>query len=215
MDESGLTCNKIGVSYTAFRMQSRGCDAQRGACLRNQVGDFFDVRGRSSATRPGARSHAPAGGVRVAARQQVPPLGAVPRHGRRGRHRGRGLCGHAGAQAPDPRPPKSLLALTMHDARRPQATPGAANWRLMLESAQTHSTVVTLNIRADDIVWTQNVCVCERAGPVRVRMPHATVQPLRRDLRGDCKQVRAERSRRADHGARAASRFCAPCAALG
>lgn len=194
-------------------MQSRGCDAQRGACLRNQVGDFFDVRGRSSATRTEARSH----GSRRRRSRRCATTGAATwcSASPRTASSASGLrtlrqCGCAGARSS--RANVCLLALTTRDARGPQATPGAANWRLMLESAQTHSTVVTLNIRADDIVWTQNVCV--RARPARAPTPHATTQPLGRDLRGDCEQVRAERGRRADHGAQAAPRFGAPCATL-
>ena len=36
----GLTCNKIGVSYTAFRNQANKCNAVAGSCLANQLNDL-------------------------------------------------------------------------------------------------------------------------------------------------------------------------------
>jgi len=36
----GLTCNKIGVSYEAFRHESGKCENSPGSCLRNQLEDF-------------------------------------------------------------------------------------------------------------------------------------------------------------------------------
>jgi type IV pilus biogenesis protein CpaD/CtpE len=39
-DFSGLTCNKIGVSFTAFRYQPSGCGNWPQACLANQLDDY-------------------------------------------------------------------------------------------------------------------------------------------------------------------------------
>jgi hypothetical protein len=37
VDASGLTCDRIGVSYTAFRSQSNRCRGRVGDCLNNQI----------------------------------------------------------------------------------------------------------------------------------------------------------------------------------
>eukprot|EP01080_Neovahlkampfia_damariscottae_P003731 gene3731-6619_t len=40
VDKTGFTCNKIGVSYSAFRNQANQCGASPNDCLHNQVEDF-------------------------------------------------------------------------------------------------------------------------------------------------------------------------------
>ncbi|XP_028409635.1 hapless 2-like [Dendronephthya gigantea] len=61
MKNSMESCNKIGVSFTAFRMQGAGMDGQdfgclqrMGWCLHNQVKDYFeiDVKNREKGKRP-------------------------------------------------------------------------------------------------------------------------------------------------------------------
>jgi len=39
---SGLTCDKIGVSYTAFATQANMCDIAAGSCLANQLDDYHE-----------------------------------------------------------------------------------------------------------------------------------------------------------------------------
>lgn len=39
VDKSGMTCNKIGVSYTAFRDQGNACGSLPMSCLQNQIED--------------------------------------------------------------------------------------------------------------------------------------------------------------------------------
>lgn len=41
-DLSGRTCDKIGVSYTAFRYQPEGCHRPAGSCLFEQLDDFHN-----------------------------------------------------------------------------------------------------------------------------------------------------------------------------
>ncbi|KYR02826.1 hypothetical protein DLAC_00292 [Tieghemostelium lacteum] len=41
-DKTGLTCNKIGVSYSAFQNQPNRCQAEFKSCLRNQLKDYFE-----------------------------------------------------------------------------------------------------------------------------------------------------------------------------
>lgn len=40
VDPTGFSCNKIGVSYSAFRNQPNGCGSQTMACLQNQIEDY-------------------------------------------------------------------------------------------------------------------------------------------------------------------------------
>ncbi|KAM9971542.1 hypothetical protein ACTFIW_011523 [Dictyostelium discoideum] len=42
-DLSGLTCNKIGVSYSAFQNQPNKCAALFGSCLQNQISDYYNA----------------------------------------------------------------------------------------------------------------------------------------------------------------------------
>ncbi|KAM9951821.1 hypothetical protein ACTFIT_002506 [Dictyostelium discoideum] len=42
-DLSGLTCNKIGVSYSAFQNQPNKCAALFGSCLQNQIADYYNA----------------------------------------------------------------------------------------------------------------------------------------------------------------------------
>ena len=39
----GLTCNKIGVSFEAFRTEYGACSNEPGSCLRNQLDDYYKV----------------------------------------------------------------------------------------------------------------------------------------------------------------------------
>ncbi|KYQ89328.1 hypothetical protein DLAC_09989 [Tieghemostelium lacteum] len=41
-DKSGLSCNKIGVSYSAFQNQPKRCQSELSSCLRNQLKDYFE-----------------------------------------------------------------------------------------------------------------------------------------------------------------------------
>jgi hypothetical protein len=43
VDNSGLSCNKIGTSYTAFRNQPNRCEVEQNSCLKNQIIDFHKV----------------------------------------------------------------------------------------------------------------------------------------------------------------------------
>jgi hypothetical protein len=43
VDKTGLTCNKIGVGYSAFRNQPNSCGASPESCLQNQIEDFHKV----------------------------------------------------------------------------------------------------------------------------------------------------------------------------
>jgi hypothetical protein len=43
VDFSGLTCNKIGVSYEGFYSESRACEKKPESCLHNQIEDFYQV----------------------------------------------------------------------------------------------------------------------------------------------------------------------------
>ena len=43
VDKTGLTCNKIGVGYSAFRNQPNQCGASPQDCLHNQVEDYHNV----------------------------------------------------------------------------------------------------------------------------------------------------------------------------
>ncbi len=42
VDLTGLTCNKIGVSFYAFQTESDKCKMQVGDCLRNQILDYYN-----------------------------------------------------------------------------------------------------------------------------------------------------------------------------
>eukprot|EP00929_Paragymnodinium_shiwhaense_P071397 TRINITY_DN36301_c0_g1_i1.p1 TRINITY_DN36301_c0_g1~~TRINITY_DN36301_c0_g1_i1.p1 ORF type:complete len:655 (+),score=112.87 TRINITY_DN36301_c0_g1_i1:63-2027(+) len=42
VDLDGLTCNKVGVSYTAFKRQSEKCESRAQTCLANQLDDFHE-----------------------------------------------------------------------------------------------------------------------------------------------------------------------------
>ncbi|KAL3681912.1 hypothetical protein R1sor_024868 [Riccia sorocarpa] len=52
--EDGRECDKIGVSYTAFRYQTDGCDRRSQTCLANQLADFKneDMQRRKDGLRP-------------------------------------------------------------------------------------------------------------------------------------------------------------------
>jgi len=52
---TGSECNKIGVGYEAFSMQSRACERVFRSCLGNQLHDFYEVRTLS--TLCGVRPH--------------------------------------------------------------------------------------------------------------------------------------------------------------
>ncbi len=43
VDLSGLTCNKIGVSYEGFYSDSNACAKKPMSCLNNQLNDFYNV----------------------------------------------------------------------------------------------------------------------------------------------------------------------------
>ena len=43
---NGDECNKIGVSYEAFALQSNACYREYNSCLENQLKHLYDVRGR-------------------------------------------------------------------------------------------------------------------------------------------------------------------------
>lgn len=43
VDKSGLSCNKIGVSYSAFNNQPNACENPPGTCLQNQLVDFYNA----------------------------------------------------------------------------------------------------------------------------------------------------------------------------
>ena len=40
---SGLECNKIGVSYSAFRNEEGKCGKPIGSCIRNQIEDYVQA----------------------------------------------------------------------------------------------------------------------------------------------------------------------------
>jgi len=42
-DLSGLSCNKIGVSYQAFYSDANACAKKPMSCLNNQLNDFYNV----------------------------------------------------------------------------------------------------------------------------------------------------------------------------
>jgi hypothetical protein len=42
VDTSGTTCNKVGVSYTAFRHQANACSQLPMSCLQNQLEDYHN-----------------------------------------------------------------------------------------------------------------------------------------------------------------------------
>eukprot|EP00913_Durusdinium_trenchii_P016184 g15209.t1 len=52
-DLSGRTCDKIGVSYNAFRYQADGCSRTAGSCLFEQLADFHAEEHPCDAARPG------------------------------------------------------------------------------------------------------------------------------------------------------------------
>jgi hypothetical protein len=43
VDTSGTTCNKVGVSYTAFRHQPNACSQLPMSCLQNQLEDYHNA----------------------------------------------------------------------------------------------------------------------------------------------------------------------------
>ena len=42
-DLSGLSCNKIGVSYQAFYSDANACAKKPMSCMNNQLNDFYNV----------------------------------------------------------------------------------------------------------------------------------------------------------------------------
>jgi len=38
----GSECNKIGVSYSAFRYESNKCQNRVGNCLKNQINNYYN-----------------------------------------------------------------------------------------------------------------------------------------------------------------------------